>query len=1043
MTKKMRFQAVLIVTLILAPSAYSAPTRLRCEYMDNPLGIDIPAPHLSWQNDSEPRNSTQSAYQILVSSSERQLRSGHGNVWDSGRQPSAESVGIEYGGPALKSATRYYWTVRVWDGSGKKSQAGEPAWWETGLAKPDWTAKWISRRDIEEEADRAGIRWIWAPEQDAFAAAPATTVVFRSEVTLAEKPRDVALYLRSIAGFKAKVNGHATGAKDGRFQEFDREDVTEFMIAGTNSIEVTVKTDNSRVRPAAFAGLVKIVRSSGRIERIPTDANWQTEQGPAVVIADLNDSRLKPDPGPLPAQASMFRREFVVSKPVATARLYVTALGSYRAFINGNRVGNDVLTPEYTDYRKRVTYQTYDVTALITEGANVIAAMLGDGWFASGSTWTGTRFSFLAPPDRILAQLRINYADGSRETIGTDESWKTAPAPVVHSEIYAGETYDARLEQPGWDKPGFADQQWVRASIGDPPPGAVSGAVAEPVRVVETLKPTTVTRSGEAYIFDMGQNMVGWVKLTATGPAGTKIRLRFAEILNPDGSIYTDNLRNANQTDAFYLRGEAKAETFEPHFTFHGFRYVEMTGYPGAPSLENLTGQVASSMHTVTGKLVTSNELVNRMWQVGIRGQRGNFLSIPTDCPQRDERLGWMGDAEVFWRTGSYNADIAAFGHKWLRDVVDGQSDEGAFGNTAPGMPDGSGSNLGAPGWGDAGVIVPWTAWQQFGDKGLIQDVWAAMETWLDFIQEANPDFLRRNKTGSNYADWLAPGSETPKDLVATAYWAMIAGMMQQMAGAMDRHADAVRYAVLYDKIRSAFQNEYIKADGQIGSGSQTSYVLALQMNLVPESLKHIAIDNLVKDIEAHGWHLTTGFLGTPHLLFVLADNGRTDVAYRLLLNETYPSWGYMLSKGATTWWERWNGDSGDPAMNSFNHYAFGSVVAWVYRYVAGIDTAADGGFHHIVIHPRMDARMTHASGVYDSVYGQIATDWTRPADGPFTLKVRIPANTTAVVYLPALGQASLGQDKVTQDGKPIKAKREGDSYVVEIGSGSYAFEVR
>jgi alpha-L-rhamnosidase len=456
------------------------------------------------------------------------------------------------------------------------------------------------------------------------------------------------------------------------------------------------------------------------------------------------------------------------------------------------------------------------------------------------------------------------------------------------------------------------------------------------------------------------------------------------------------------------------------------------------PSLDSISGQVASSMHIVTGKLSTSSELVNRMWQVGIWGQRGNFLSVPTDCPQRDERLGWMGDAEVFWRTGSYNADIAAFGHKWLRDVVDDQSEEGAFPNTAPAIP-GAGHYPGAPGWGDAGVIVPWTAWQQFGDKALVEDVWRAMETWLDLIQEANPNFLRRNKTGANFGDWLPAASQTPKDLVATAYWALMAQMMRDMAGAIGRPEEAKRYSERYEQIRSAFQREYIKEDGQIGNGSQTAYVLALQMQLVPESLKQVAVDNLIKDLEAHAWHLTTGFLGTPHLLFVLADNGRTDVAYRLLLNETYPSWGYMLSKGATTWWERWNGDSGDPAMNSFNHYAFGSVIAWVYRYAAGIDTAPDApGFQRIVMHPRPDAQMTRASGEYDSVYGRIATEWTAPPGGPFTLKVHIPSNTTADVHLPALGQGA-----VTEDGRPIHPERDGDGFLVRIGSGSYAFEVR
>jgi alpha-L-rhamnosidase len=558
----------------------------------------------------------------------------------------------------------------------------------------------------------------------------------------------------------------------------------------------------------------------------------------------------------------------------------------------------------------------------------------------------------------------------------------------------------------------------MAAVVADTPARIVSGEVAAPVRIVETLAPKSIRPAGDgAYIVDMGQNMVGWLKLRASGPAGAKIRLRFAEILNPDGTLYTANLRNANQTDAWYLRGGGE-ETFEPRFTFHGFRYVEIAGYPGALAPAAISGLVASSAHRITGKLETSSELVNRMWGTGIWGQRGNFVSIPTDCPQRDERMGWTGDAQVFWRTGSYNADIAAFGRKWMRDVADGQDEEGPFGNTAPNMPKGGGmppqiAKYGAPGWADAGVIVPWTAWQQYGDDGIIREHWTSMEKYMRFIEQANPDFLRAKKTGANFADWLPAGSKTPPALVATAYWALAARMMSEMALAIDQPAAAKRYSETYSNIRTAFQKAYIRDTGEIGSGSQTSYVVALHMGLVPDGLKQAAFDRLVKDIEAHGWHLTTGFLGTPHLLFVLADNGRTDVAYKLLLNETYPSWGYMIRNGATTWWERWNSDKGDPAMNSFNHYAFGSVMAWVYRYVAGIDAGAPG-FKKIVIRPRPGPGLTHAHGEYDSVYGKIASEW-RGTPEAFTLRVTIPANTTATVHLP-------------------------NGRIAEVGSGSHEF---
>jgi alpha-L-rhamnosidase len=467
---------------------------------------------------------------------------------------------------------------------------------------------------------------------------------------------------------------------------------------------------------------------------------------------------------------------------------------------------------------------------------------------------------------------------------------------------------------------------------------------------------------------------------------------------------------------------------------------VEVTGYPGTPTLSGLTGKVVSSVTgEPVGKIATSSDLVNRMWSIGIWGQRGNFLSVPTDCPQRDERLGWMGDAGVFWRTGTYNFDTAAFSRKFMRDVANAQTPQGAFTNVSPNLLEGGEGSEGAPGWGDAGVIVPWTSWLQYGDKGIVEENWDAMERWMKYIQEGNPGFLRRNRLGPNYADWLAPDGRTLKDLIATAYWAMQAQMMSDMARATGRDAAASRYADLYTNIRAAFQKEWIKDNGEVGTGTQTSYVLALQMKLMPEPLTKTAVDNLVKDIQEHDWHLTTGFLGTPHLLFVLADNGRTDVAYRLLLNETYPSWGYMLAKGATTWWERWNGDTGDPSMNSFNHYAFGSVMAWVYRYAAGIDTLPNApGFREIVVHPRLDGRMTHARAEYESVYGKIVSDWTGKPEGPFSLRVTIPANTTARIVLPAIADAH-----ITEGGKPVEARKEADGFVVRVGSGTYEFAVK
>ena len=494
----------------------------------------------------------------------------------------------------------------------------------------------------------------------------------------------------------------------------------------------------------------------------------------------------------------------------------------------------------------------------------------------------------------------------------------------------------------------------------------------------------------------MGQNMVGNIVLHVHGPRGTLVRMRFAERLNPDGSIYTENLRNATVTDTYILSGNGD-ETYTPAFTFHGFRYVELSGYPGTPTTASIEGLVYDSLpSTPSIRFQSSSDLLNKMGQLGIWGQRGNFLSIPTDCPQRDERLGWMGDAGVFWRTGTYNFDIASFSRKFMLDIDDAQTADNAFTDVSPNL---LGPQPGAPGWADAGVLVPYAAWLQYGDKALLEASWPNMQRYMDFILAANPDYLRRNKLGNNYGDWLAPDQNTPKDLIATAYWAIIARDMREMSLALGRKEDAEKYQALYDHIAEAYRKQYIQPDGSVTGNTQSAYVVTLYSGIAPENLRANMTARLVADIEAHNNHLTTGFLGTPFLMFVLDDNHRADVAFKLLLQDTYPSWGYMVAKGATTWWERWNGDTGDPSMNSYNHYAFGSVMAWVFRRAAGIDTDPSGpGFHHLTIKPQVSPSLPSLHTEYDSPYGTITTDWNQTTH---TFTVTTPANTTATVTLP------------------------------------------
>jgi alpha-L-rhamnosidase len=1027
-----------LVSLLLCPSLLASPVQLRCNYQTNPLGIDTPQPHLSWQSDNTQRNWQQSAYQIFVATRPELAAAGKADVWDSGRQNSAASVDIPYAGPALDSRQRYFWSVTVWDAQGHSYPTLHPAWWEMGLLhQSDWSATWINSADHSREL-AAGLHWVWLGHTDALHAAPHTTATFRRVLDLQQLPLRASLAVVARGEISVSVNGQLVDHKKG-WASFDSTDLTGAFHLGSNEVQIVVTTlapsktfaglkgSTAETVPAGFAARLSLTSPGGALQTLNAGDDWEgtagspsdTQDGkqaswaPAAVVADLNDPRMGDDPG-LPLQpATLLRNDFQLAKPIREARLYVTAAGSYRMSIDGHRVGETDLTPDFTDYRVRFAYQTYDVTALLHPGSNTLGAILGDGWFASPMTWMGSRV--FPGPRALLAQLEIVFTDGSRQTISTSPNWKTSTSPILSSEIYAGEHYDARLEQPGWDTPAFHAAAWSSAAVEPAPAAAVSAQIDSPVHQTGTVHPIHLQKLANGdWVFDMGQNMVGWTTLHVLGPAGATVKLRFAERLLPDGSIYTENLRNAEATDVYTLRGGGP-ETFTPHFTYHGFRYVQVSGLPNAPTLATLTGDVLNSLDSnPTGRLETSSTILNRMWSLGIWGQRGNFVSIPSDCPQRDERLGWTGDAGVFWRTGSYNFDTAAFSAKYTQDLVDAQTAEGAFPDVAPNLL----HNIGAPGWGDAGVIVPYTAWLQYGDRSLIDQHWQAMQHWMDFIASSNPNYLREKNVGSNYSDWLAPDPHSSSTLVDTAYWAILAHMMQQMAVATGR--DPAPYAELYDHIRSAYQKAYLAADGTVTPATQTDDLLTLYAGLAPDSLRSTIADHLVADIHAHQNHLTTGFLGTPFLLFVLSDNGHTDTAYDLLLQQTYPSWGYMVSKGATTWWERWNGDTGDPSMNSYNHYSFGSVMAWVYRDTVGIDTSLTApGFQHLLLHPHFTPQLSFAHGEYDSVYGRIVSSWRRTPAGTIAWTITLPANTSASVTL---------EDK------------SGTTHVVEVGSGTYRF---
>lgn len=877
------------------------PQQLRCEYLENPLGIEETRPRLSWQVNDPRRGARQTAYQVLVASSVAVLAQDRGDLWDSGKVISDRTTHIEYAGAPLRSRQRCYWKVRTWDQHDQPSPWSEVHWWEMGLLSPeDWFAEWIGLRD-------------------------------------------------------------------------------------------------------------------------------ETAPPPCVYL----------------------RKPFTLGKPVRRARLYATALGVYELRLNGRRVGDHILAPEWTNYRRRVLYQTYDVTNLLTRGENAIGAILGDGWYIGELGWQLQRNNFGEPPARLLVQLEIELEDGSVQHVASDGSWKaTNQGPIRYSGLYAGELYDARMEMPGWDQAGFADEAWQSAEVFADPGIVRNAQMHPPIRITQELKPISVSEpTPGVHVFDLGQNMVGFCRLRASALAGTKIQLRHAEVLNPDGTIYVDNLRKAKATDIYIAKGEG-VETFVPHFTYHGFRYVELTGFPGKPDLDTITGLVVHSDAPRSATFITSSEMVNQLYQNIVWGQRGNMHSVLTDCPQRDERLGWMGDAQIFVRTACMNMDMAAFLTKFVRDMADSQLPNGAYTDVSPYVSaSGALPPAGAPAWMDAGVIVPWTVYQCYGDTRLLERHFDSMARYVDYLDVNNPSGLWVSCRGNDYGDWVPANSVTDKTMLATLYFFYSASLVAQAARILGREEAARKYQAIANRVRRAFNAHYLK-DDHYDRATQTIHALVLGMGVVPARARASVARDLVADIERRGWHLSTGFVGTKWLLPALSDNGYDEVAQRLLLNRDYPSWGYMIEKGATTIWERWNSDTMGPEMNSRNHFAFGSVGEWLFRYLAGIDIAPNGaGYRKIVIYPRPgkpEGELNYVKAIYESIHGPIVSEW-RITPERFELNVQIPANTQATVYIPAVSAA-----RVMESGKPLR-QAEGVSYVktvrgrvvCEVGAGTYAFTVR
>ena len=761
--------------------------------------------------------------------------------------------------------------------------------------------------------------------------------------------------------------------------------------------------------------------------------------------------------------ATAFRKEMTINAPVKRATAYVTALGVYELRINGEPVGDHILSPEWTDYNVRVQYHAYDITKNLKQGSNAIAALVGDGWYAgriglanivpNGPTW-----GIYGKRVKLLAQVEIECTDGSRRRIITDDSWRCSQDGFIRqNDILDGEIHDARKEAPGWDGAGFNDAEWRPATsseLGSKP--LLVAQPNEPIRVVQELTPVRMTEPQTGtYIYDLGQNMVGRCRFTGEAAPGVTAHFRYGEALNPDGTLYTKNLRGAAQSDSYTFRGGSR-ETFEPRFTYHGFRYVEITGLAAKPAPDALTGRVFNSSCPDAGKFECSSDLLNKLAHNIWWTQRANLMSTPTDCPQRDERLGWMGDIQVFSQTAVFNMDMAGFFTKWLRDVRDDQAADGRFPDFAPHPFDFNARFSGVPAWGDAGVVVPWRAYENYADTRLLEEHYAAAKRWVEYIHANNPDLIWNKGRNNDYNDWLnadtlkldnwpKTGGEVPKEVLATAFFAYSTELVGRMATAIGATNDAAKYGKLASEIRAAFCKAFVSSDGRIKGDTQAGYALALNFDILPVNLREKAVGYMLAGLVKYNGHISTGIQSTSRMMLELTRWDHNDVAYKLINNRSMPSWGYSIDQGATTIWERWDGyvegrGFQDPGMNSLNHWAIGSVGEWMYRVILGLSPDAPG-WKRFSVRPQPGGGVTWAKGHYDSIYGTIIVDWKIEGD-LFTLSTTIPANTSAWVYVP---MATL--DTIRENGKPVleaegvkAAGMEQGAVKLHVLSGTYTF---
>ncbi|PJJ57594.1 alpha-galactosidase-like protein [Mumia flava] len=1036
-----------------------AVTDLTVNALDDPLGIGLAAPALSWKLTSERRGVTQQAYEVHVATSADALDDP--DVWDSGTVTSPTSVDVRYDGPALEPRTDYVWSVRVTDDQGETSDWSEPARFGTGLGDEPWEAEWIGA-----DSDAIGAEWTdYTIDFTASRISGALGVYFRGEDT-------EHAYMWQLSEADDALRPHV---KNGGYAVLDatpfpagfdfaaEHDYTIAVDGDTITTSVDGEVLDERTDTTFDGPGVMGFRTNGAEAGLVHDLTVTAADGEVLVESDFDDGDRTFVAGTVTddgldvsgnAEAWLRRDDAVPllrtevdlgDKEVRRARVYASARGVYELRLNGEKVGDDELAPGWTAYDKRIDYQTYDVTEQVRTGANVLGAEVAPGWYTGKVAMFGT--DVYGTDNSVIAELVVDYADGTRETVRTDDTWQTTAGPTREADLLDGESYDARVAAAldGWDEPGFDADGWDGVTVRDEPTDVLEPETTVPVRVTEELDGAEQIDSPTegVYLYDLGQNMVGHVRLTLLGEPGQTVQIRHGEVLNPDGTLYTANLRTAKATD-HYTFATDEPETFEPSFTFHGFRYVEVSGVDEAPDASDLVGVVVGTDGDLTSSLETSSDLVNQLQSNIVWGMRGNFLSIPTDTPARDERMGWTGDINVFARTAVYNMDAESFLTKWLQDLRDTQRPNGSLPGVAPVVPNRFDGGYESAGWMDAGVHVPWTLWQAFGDTDVIRENYDMMRRYVDFLEADSTNHIR---SAGGYLDWLNLDDPTPADVLDTAFVAKSTRELAQMADAIGKDDEAAELTARYEAIRAAYQDAFVADDGTVKGDSQTAYILTLTNDLEPKDRRDAVVDQFVETLERRDYHLSTGFLGVDGLLPALTKAGRTDIAYRLLQHTDYPSWGYEIGKGATTVWERWNsinpdGSFNDVGMNSFNHYAYGAVGEWMYRTMAGV-SAAEPGYAKVLIAPEPGDGIDTVDFTHETPYGPVRSAWST-ADGPMSLDVTVPANTTAEVRIPAANRWAItegGTPISDVDGVTFTSMDDGD-VVLEIGSGDYAFAV-